>query len=68
MSTIYRRSLKPLNLDWHFKPQCPHWPQADFFQADYVDPESGDNICGDCIKINSQNTPAEKPRNDLATY
>jgi hypothetical protein len=54
-------SLKPLNSDWHFKPQCPHWPQTDFFQADYIDPESGDKICLDCMKINSQNIPPENP-------
>ena len=60
MSTIYRRSLKPLNWDWHFKPQCPHWPQTDFFQADYVDPENGDKICRDCMKIDSQNTRSEE--------
>jgi hypothetical protein len=62
----HEHDISPVNkkaakFGWHFKPQCPHWPQSDFFQADYIDPESGDKICLDCLKINSQNTPSENP-------
>jgi hypothetical protein len=62
MKMTYRRFKFSLDLDWHFQPQCPRWPQADFVEADYLDPQKGDRICGDCIKLGSQSTPSETPQ------
>jgi len=40
------------SLYWHFHPECPYWPEADYRETSYV--ELYDRLCPDCIHLGSK--------------
>jgi len=57
MRLIYRRhNHRSLDLEWHYEPECPRWPQADWIEADYLDLTVGDRICTDCARLSLTST------------
>ena len=57
-NTTYRRNKFIIGSDWHCNPNCPSWPQRDYFEADFLDPNKGDHLCADCTLY--AYTPAQK--------
>jgi hypothetical protein len=34
--------------DWHFHPECPHWPKADYVEKDLL--LDHDELCFECTR------------------
>jgi len=60
MDGIYRRDKLAISFDWHFNTECPHWPDMDLIETTFIDIEKGDRICPDCIRLETETSPAEK--------
>jgi len=62
MSITYRKNKVLIGSDWHFEIGCPHWPEKDFLESSFLDPNKGDRLCLYCIRLNSQSRPPKTPR------
>ena len=63
MRLIYRRhNHRSLDLEWHYEPECPRWPDRDWIEADYLDPMVGDRICTDCARLSLTKHTSKNPK------
>lgn len=53
MALVYRKLKNALDSDWHFSQQCDHWPQSDYDEIEFVDPNSTERVCRDCARVES---------------
>src|SRR5215472_7892424 len=54
MRVTYRKNKVLIGSDWHFEIGCPHWPEKDFLESSFLNPEKGDRLCPYCTRLNSQ--------------
>ena len=45
MILFYRRHKDTLDPEWHFHTDCPHWPDTNFVQMHFINPEMNERFC-----------------------
>ncbi len=60
MFSVYRKRKNSLISQWHFNTQCPQWPEAEFVQVRSIDVKTGERLCQECAKLESEMFPAKK--------
>jgi hypothetical protein len=51
MILFYRRHKDTLDPEWHFHTDCPHWPDTNFVQMHFINPEMNERFCEDCANL-----------------
>jgi len=62
MILVYRRHKNSTDEEWHFHTQCPHWPDTDFVQVRFLNPEASDSerLCKECVKLERKMFPPKE--------
>jgi hypothetical protein len=46
---VFRKQLNDSAGEWHFRPDCPRWPKANYYEIELL--KDDDNICNECIRL-----------------
>jgi hypothetical protein len=57
MIEIYRKRADSPASEWHFHTQCPHWPEVNYIQSRYLQPEERERICAECKRLDAKMFP-----------
>ena len=57
MADNFRKRFGSLQ-DWHFHPDCPDWPQAEYTKQTDHPPEN--EVCVECVRLQSNENIASK--------
>jgi hypothetical protein len=57
MADNFRKRFGSLQ-DWHFRSDCPDWPQAEY--AEQTDHPSENEVCVECVRLQSDENIASK--------
>ena len=52
MSVVYRKHIRRLNGEWHFRRDCSFWPETAFIEIGL--PPVNVFLCTECIKLEAQ--------------
>jgi hypothetical protein len=52
---IYRRRKD--SSEWHSHTQYPDWPEVDYIQTGFVNPEERERLCPECKRIEAKMFP-----------
>jgi hypothetical protein len=55
MILIYRKRKDGQR--WHFHTQCTRWPETDFVQVLYLNPDDEPRLCGECARLEAKMFP-----------
>jgi len=53
---VYRRRKD--SSEWHFHTQCPDWPETDYIQTGFLEPDECDRLCPECKRLEGENVSA----------
>jgi uncharacterized protein YpiB (UPF0302 family) len=62
MILFYRRHKDTLDPEWHFHTDCPRWPDTNFVQMHFINPEMNERFCEDCANLEAAMFPSKNPR------
>ena len=55
MISIFRKHKN--GLVWHCHTQCPRWPEVDFVQVRYLNPDDKPRLCEECARLEAKMFP-----------
>lgn len=47
---VYRRRIDGRDSEWHFRSDCPNWPELGSVKIRFLRPDQDDRICAECSK------------------
>ena len=54
MIEVYRNRIDSLDSEWHFHTECPEWPEANFIQTTYLNPDQREHLCDQCKVLDAK--------------
>jgi len=54
MFEVYRKPVDSLDSEWHFHTQCPRWPEANFIQTRFLNPDERTHLCLECKALDAK--------------
>ena len=54
MMEVYRKAVDSLDSEWHFHTQCPRWPEANFIQTRFLNPDERRRLCPECKTLDAK--------------
>ena len=46
---LFRRKLNDVESEWHFRPDCPKWPETNYEETQRL--KDDDKICKKCVRL-----------------